>query len=856
MTRPVDALRNSILDSIAANQLVVMCGAGVSLSATGGDKRAGWAGMLAHGLDWCQDMGVNLPGTNGLERARRDLADGDLLSAAEKLQRGLRQYGQWEHFITATFSDLRLAHRELLEGIVALNMPIATTNYDTLIEKVAGQPPISWRSPTVFQKALADRSIGIAHLHGVWTDPDTVVLGSADYGALVSTEHTQALERALFLRSSVLFVGCGAGLEDPNFSVLRRYLLESFAGSPLTHYQLVTRAEDLADIPLLDRRESIKKVIYGDNFDDLPNYLAGLSQQVNTAAGGFATPGLGRSLGPKSQESLLSMPLLRGTTMIGPTLAQLWPDLVLDTRVRPLRSLRPAPTDTMAWLQESNHNHVVVIGGAGAGKSTLLRRLAIEGASWFGDLPIFLTADECLSLAPDSLPRDSTVIIDGLDEVNEDGLKHIAAFLRFIGKGRWWVSCRAEFFSRASPTRAILKGADEVLELQPLLPNQVTEFVDKYVQRTQHREVALVFEVWQRADDFLQLVTNPLNLIISILTASQEGQRGLAATPTSRYELYKMFYHHLIDYEADRTSLNGQEKRSVAKIHVRLARQIYSRRQRGQNFPSVPGETAQKTTWQAVSSILDVYRSTDRVVVRGFTHETFSEFVLAHDLVHSIIARSDKMTAPEIAFNNDVNGFVRDAFTSFTYADRERALTKLARAYQSSSSPRSREHLLYYIGRLGLKACPDILKQAYSEEASSLARRSAALGAIIYGDLETEQDYMNRLLLSSEEDLLNRSVQLVYFGDIMGDLHESTDIGGDWSRTRSALIERLSENDIRSQRLRWWDLRTLESFFQSRQETANPDEVTLLTYISEKFVDANKARMHAVRQLAKEIAER
>lgn len=855
MTWPNQGLRHSILEAITDERLLVLCGAGVSLNASGGESRAGWAGMLAYGLGWCEEMGVQLPGVDGLERARRDLDAGDLLSAAEKLQRGLRRDGQWEHFITDAFSKLQLVDHDLIEAVVALNAPIATTNYDTLIERVAGQPPVTWRSRTVFQKALVNRAIGIAHLHGVWTDPETIVLGTADYGALLATEHTQALTRALFLRSSVLFVGCGAGLEDPNFSMLRRFLRETFAGSPIMHYQLVTEHEAQTGNPLLERGESIKQVVYGADFRDLPGYLSRMGQDL-TGTGATASPSLGRTVQPKSQEAILRMPLLRGSASIGPTLAQLWPDLVLDMRVRPLRSLRPMPTDTMAWLEESNHSHVVVIGRAGAGKSTLLRRLAIEGATWFGDLPIFLTADECVTLEPSSVPQDSTLMIDGLDEVGDEGLRRISGFLRSVRSRRWWVSCRSEFFTRASPIRDLLNGADEILELQPLLPDQVDGFVEGYVRRTRHDQVARVFETWRQADGFVRLVTNPLNLIVSVLTASQENGQ-LPSAPKSRYVLYRMFYDHLVNYEAERHSLTSREERRLRQTHVRLARQIYSRRQRGQGLPSVQVETTRNAIWQGVASLLDCYNSGDRVLVRGFAHETFSEFVLAHDLVTGLTARSKASAIIDIAFNDDVNGFVREGFALFSDAEREGALTKLTQSYLASTNanPRSKEHALYYIGRLGLRYCPDILKTAYLHDQSPLARRSAALGAILYGELGIEHDYMSRLSSSQEEDLLNRSVQLVYFGDIMGDLHVSTDPGGDWSRTRRALMIRLSETDERAERLRWWDLCTVASFFRSRRDAPSEAERKVLSEIQVRLADSEEPRARAIRRLSEELME-
>jgi hypothetical protein len=86
------------------------------------------------------------------------------------------------------------------------------------------------------------------------------------------------------------------------------------------------------------------------------------------------------------------------------------------------------------------------------------------------------------------------------------------------------------------------------------------------------------------------------------------------------------------------------------------------------------------------------------------------------------------------------------------------------------------------------------------------------------------------LLDDPGEALLNRSVQMVYFSDVHDDLHTFRDSGQDWHKTRSAIYRRLAGASPRDIRLRWWDLKTLRSFYESRQsgETAPDEEVEIL----------------------------
>jgi hypothetical protein len=156
-----------------------------------------------------------------------------------------------------------------------------------------------------------------------------------------------------------------------------------------------------------------------------------------------------------------------------------------------------------------------------------------------------------------------------------------------------------------------------------------------------------------------------------------------------------------------------------------------------------------------------------------------------------------------------------------------------AEVAQSEAALRTREQLLYYIGRLPLDGCPPILREAFASEVSPPLRRSAALGAILHGELAIEDRYME-LLEDPAEGLMNRSIQMVYFGDVYADLHTFTESGENWSKTRAAIYRRLRGNSIRDIRLRRWDLRTLHSFYETRefQPVLSSEEVDILASIS------------------------
>jgi tetratricopeptide (TPR) repeat protein len=109
-----------------------------------------------------------------------------------------------------------------------------------------------------------------------------VVLGVRSYEAVLGDAHAVAMRNALASTRTLVFVGCGAGLADPNFGALRRWLAVVFASSPYRHYRLCLK-EELADLWRehgLDER--IVPLAYGDGHDDLGPFLRMLVSGTTT----------------------------------------------------------------------------------------------------------------------------------------------------------------------------------------------------------------------------------------------------------------------------------------------------------------------------------------------------------------------------------------------------------------------------------------------------------------------------------------------------------------------------------------------------------------------------------------------
>jgi hypothetical protein len=316
----------------------------------------------------------------------------------------------------------------------------------------------------------------------------------------------------------------------------------------------------------------------------------------------------------------------------------------------------------------------------------------------------------------------------------------------------------------------------------------------------------------------------------------------------------------------------------VRRAHIALARWIY--RHKGEAGALVPFlesvmEDGVVDELLIDSSFTGVLWTTDgddgRSRFIGFRHETLGEFLIAHDVLSSFELGGTAIDhALEFTVADDVNTFVRSGMLQVSQSRLDKFLTNLTSRYDRLLSPaadssaeeedgvvaaRTREQILYYIGRLPIQTVPAVLRRAYRGEQAPLLRRSAALSAIVRGDHVIEREFM-ALLTEPEYARLNRSVQMVYFGDVDADLHTFVDGGEDWSKTRAAIYRRLTGRSLRDLRLRWWDLRTLRSFYASRGwadvPTAGEQQVLAQVRV---FDPASETRTTALRDELRTLRE-
>ncbi len=273
-------LAGDLRQQIAAKQVVCFVGAGVSVASTPPDSGVLWTELIESGARWVHNVHPILP-SGWLDERLRALASNDvddLLAVASQVasKLGAPDGGEYAEWLHRAVGSLPVADTSVIEALGALGVPLVTTNYDHLLEDVLRREAVSWRNEAAVDRILRGDSDAILHLHGHYSEPASVVLGLWEYAGVVNSEHTQAVLRAVGMAKSLLFVGFGAGLRDPNFGQFLRWMRRVSAGNPYRHYRLARASDIDAARRDHDPAERVMVLSYGSHYGDLAPFLRSL----------------------------------------------------------------------------------------------------------------------------------------------------------------------------------------------------------------------------------------------------------------------------------------------------------------------------------------------------------------------------------------------------------------------------------------------------------------------------------------------------------------------------------------------------------------------------------------------------
>jgi len=395
---------------------------------------------------------------------------------------------------------------------------VATLNYDHLLEKVTGRSAITWQEANAVQEALRGSREAILHLHGEYQTPESVVLGLASYNKVKDDPHARATLQSIALSKTLLFVGCGDTVLDPNFQQLITWGKEALQ-DVVPRHRLLCRASELsafqkklADAPWLE------PIAYGDDYAQLGPFLRSLVPAGSAAAGAMASaPGRPRPAQAPSLDlsgyreamakyyghlkleeldatssdmprgirvtEVFIPPIVRECEQFLPRAMELPKELQRRLREQEaldgtelqeedlasqLRTyLDQTPQPMLELLADPSQRKLVVLGDPGSGKSLLLQYLVLAWAD---------ANDPLLGDAP--LP----LLIELRDYASRHAKGEVSGFLDYLGRSeslRWRLDPEAlNYWLRHNRTQVLLDGLDEVFD--PHLRQEVTTTIHRF----------------------------------------------------------------------------------------------------------------------------------------------------------------------------------------------------------------------------------------------------------------------------------------------------------------------------------------------------------------------------------------
>lgn len=271
-SKPLDLLKAAVKNKTA----VLLLGGGISASATQGDPRSTWRGLICSGIEYLKSLDSDGSALLELQLERANDADA-LITITQQLKNSLGSH--YDRWLSNSIRGLEVKDPTLIKALGDLNLPILTTNYDTLVEEVLGLPSVAMDQPDEVRRVIRRESTGVIHLHGVVSRPETIVLNNEDYTVLQQESRSQDLQKATFQLSSFIFIGAGNGTDDPNFSPMFTRFASDYKYTSGAHFRLV-RASEVASNSI---DGSLETIVYGEGFDQLAPFLEQLKDPADAS---------------------------------------------------------------------------------------------------------------------------------------------------------------------------------------------------------------------------------------------------------------------------------------------------------------------------------------------------------------------------------------------------------------------------------------------------------------------------------------------------------------------------------------------------------------------------------------------
>lgn len=258
--------------ALSNNQRIVyMCGAGASMSL--GSHRLNWPNWILAGREY-----LDPKNQQELDNRMGAWATDELIDAATFLLEQLKALGIYKTFMDSTIGTLHpinMEFREALRRIWRSGDLIATTNYDLAIEESIDADTITYSTPSEILSVIrADAKNKVIHLHGVYDmehGVDDIVADDPQYEGIISNAGAQFIQN-LIGTHTLIIVGCGGTLEDPNLAGLMSFVSEKLGATNIPYFYLMKNGDTIPNLP-----SNAVPIYYGDDYADLPIFLSDLA---------------------------------------------------------------------------------------------------------------------------------------------------------------------------------------------------------------------------------------------------------------------------------------------------------------------------------------------------------------------------------------------------------------------------------------------------------------------------------------------------------------------------------------------------------------------------------------------------
>src|SRR5664280_1414878 len=276
----VAQLQQDILD----DKVALILGTGYSSATAMDASNASWVSLLRNGLEFIQSLeGGGRAAAAFQTLLQDDDSDTDaLIPIAQWLRSKFDSIpGEYADWLSRTVGSLTPDPQKLaLSRSLPRTTYVMTTNYDTLCSATLDRRVLTWTDENALNELNRNPAKYVFHLHGVFREPRSIILSGGDYGRLEESNAVHELLISVARSHSLLLVGFGAGLNDPNFRRLINWLRENQATSKYRHYILLSGSDNARFDAISKLAARLTPIVYGETHDDLPPFLSNLSKHA------------------------------------------------------------------------------------------------------------------------------------------------------------------------------------------------------------------------------------------------------------------------------------------------------------------------------------------------------------------------------------------------------------------------------------------------------------------------------------------------------------------------------------------------------------------------------------------------